>query len=53
MTPPAIRKQQERQRRKEAGETLVQVWVPPGKLDAVRMAIAEALHPCQPPPEAV
>ena len=52
MTPPAIRKQQERQRRKEAGETLVQVWVTPDKLADVRAAIAAAMA-CKQQSEAV
>jgi hypothetical protein len=43
MTPPAIRKQQERQRRKEAGERLFQAWVPADKMDACKTAVAEIL----------
>lgn len=39
---PAQRKAKERQRRKDAGETLVQVWVKPDKLEAVKAAIAAA-----------
>jgi len=39
----AQRKAKERQRRKEAGETLVRVWVTPDKLEAVKQAIADAL----------
>ena len=43
MTPPAIRKQQERQRRKEAGERLLQAWVPADKLDECKAAVAAIL----------
>jgi hypothetical protein len=38
----AARQAKQRQRRKEAGEVLIQVWVPADKADAVRAAI-EAL----------
>jgi len=41
---PAERKAKERQRRKDAGETLVQVWVKPNNLQAVKAAIAKAME---------
>jgi hypothetical protein len=43
MTPAAIRKQQERQRRKEAGEIRLEFHVPAAKAEAVRAAVAAAL----------
>ena len=42
MKTPAERQAAKRQRRKDAGETLVQVWVPADKLEAVKAAIAAA-----------
>lgn len=42
---PAERKAKERQRRKEAGEILIQQWVPAHKAQAVKDAIAEAMQP--------
>jgi hypothetical protein len=39
---PAERKAKERQRRRDAGETLLQVWVKPEDMQAVKNAIAEA-----------
>lgn len=41
---PAERKAKERQRRKEAGEILIQQWVPAHKAQAVKDAIEEAMR---------
>lgn len=40
MTPATIRKQQERQRRKDAGLVRIEAWVKPDDVQAVKLAIA-------------
>jgi hypothetical protein len=41
----AARQAKQRQRRKEAGEVLIQVWVPADKAEAVRAAIEALAQP--------
>jgi hypothetical protein len=46
MTPPADRKQQERQRRKDAGLVRLEVWVKPEQIEAAKKAIADLPDSC-------
>ena len=45
----AARQAKQRQRRKEAGEVLIQVWVPADKAEAVRAAIERAMKKTKKP----
>ena len=44
MTPPATRKANERQRRKDAGQIKLEFWVPADKAEAVKAAVVAAMH---------
>jgi hypothetical protein len=48
MTPPAIRKAQERQRLRDAGKVRLEFVVPSDKAQAVRDAVAEVLASAPP-----
>lgn len=44
MTPARERKAAERQRRKDAGLVLLQIWVPPHVRDEARMAVEDVVE---------